>query len=320
VPTTPGSDGAISDAAEARRICDEIGYPVLLKASAGGGGKGMRVVEAPDDVDRKLKEAMAEAQASFGSAAVYIEKYLTNIRHVEIQVLGDGKRTIHIGERDCSTQRRNQKLIEESPSNALDPKMRTEMASAAIRLCEAAGYANAGTIEFIFDRDSGHFYFIEMNTRIQVEHPVSEVVTGVDLVKQQIEIAESGQLELRQSDVVFSGHAVEFRINAESFEEGFKPSPGKITALTLPGGPGVRVDTHVYAGYSIPPFYDSLVAKLICFGRDRHEALARASRALDEMTVSGVETTIPFHKMMLHQPAFRTGDFNTRFVHQELGL
>jgi acetyl-CoA carboxylase biotin carboxylase subunit len=320
VPTTPGSDGAVADFANAKSISNRIGYPVLLKASAGGGGRGMRVVESADELERKLKEAMAEAQSAFGNPAVYIEKYMTNIRHVEIQILGDGVKAIHLGERDCSTQRRNQKLIEESPSNVLEPKVREAMAKAAVSLCETANYSSAGTIEFIFDQDSGEFYFIEMNTRIQVEHPVTEVVTGVDLVQHQLDIAQSGLLSLSQNDITFRGHAIEFRINAEDFEDGFRPSPGKISNIRLPGGPGVRVDTHIYPGYTIPPFYDSLIAKLICSGGNRQQALARASRALGEMVVDGIKTTIPFHQRIIAHPSFIAGAINTRFVHQEMGL
>jgi acetyl-CoA carboxylase, biotin carboxylase subunit len=320
VPTTPGSTGAVADYEDAKKIADKIGYPVLLKASAGGGGRGMRVVERAEELSQKLREAMAEAQSAFGNPAVYIEKYMTNIRHIEIQILGDGKDAIHIGERDCSTQRRNQKLIEESPSSVLDKKVREAMAQSAVDLCRTAKYSSAGTIEFIYDQDSNNFYFIEMNTRIQVEHPVTEVVAGIDLVKHQFEIAESNSLSLRQKDIVSRGHAIEFRINAEDFEKGFMPSPGRIESVRLPGGPGIRVDTHIYPGYSVPPFYDSLIAKLICFGVDRREALARASRALGELKIEGIKTTIPFHQKIISHPAFRSGAINTRFVHTEMGL
>lgn len=320
VPTTPGSEGAIEDIKEAQKVAAEIGYPVLLKASAGGGGRGMRVVESPSDLDKNLKEAMGEAQSAFGNPAVYIEKYMTNIRHIEIQILGDGKTAIHLGERDCSTQRRNQKLIEESPSTVLKAEVRDAMAAAAVNLCQLAEYSSAGTIEFIYDQDEDKFYFIEMNTRIQVEHPVTEVVTGIDLVKHQFLIADGESLSLRQSDIASHGHAIEFRINAEDFENGFRPSPGTIGLVQLPGGPGVRVDTHIYPGYAVPPFYDSLLAKVICFGVNRDEALARAARALDEMVVEGVKTTIPFHRQIIAHPIFRTGSINTRFVHDSLGF
>ena len=320
VPTTPGSKGAVADLRDARKVADEIGYPVLLKASAGGGGRGMRVVDSPADLENKLREAMGEAQSAFGDPAVYIEKYMTNIRHIEIQILGDGKTAIHLGERDCSTQRRNQKLIEESPSIVLAPEVRSAMASAAVNLCQVAEYSSAGTIEFIYDQDGDKFYFIEMNTRIQVEHPVTEVVTGIDLVKQQFRIADGDGLSLRQSDIGFQGHAIEFRINAEDFENGFRPSPGTIGLVRLPGGPGVRVDTHIYPGYTVPPFYDSLLGKVICFGAGRDEALARAGRALDEMVIEGVKTTIPFHKGIIAHPAFKAGSINTRFVHDILGF
>jgi acetyl-CoA carboxylase biotin carboxylase subunit len=320
VPTTPGSTGAVSGLKEAAELVREIGFPVLLKASAGGGGRGMRVVEAAGELERKLSEAMSEAQSAFGDSAVYIEKYMTDIRHVEVQVLGDGERVVHLGERDCSTQRRNQKLIEESPSSVLPKEVRESMCASAVKLCRAAGYSNAGTIEFIYDQGEKKFYFIEMNTRIQVEHPVSEVVTGLDLVKEQLKIAATGKLEIKQSEIDFRGHAIEFRINAEDYEHGFRPSPGRIESIRFPGGPGIRLDTHVTPGYEIPPFYDSLIAKLICFGRDRKEALERAARALNEFEVRGIKTTIPFHLKMIQHPQFVAGTFNTRFVHDELGL
>lgn len=320
VPTTPGSDGAVRGLHEAAEVANGIGYPILLKASAGGGGRGMRVVDAAPELERKLSEATSEAQSAFGDGAVYIEKYMTDIRHVEVQILGDGKRVVHLGERDCSTQRRNQKLIEESPSSVLPVNVRDRMCASAVRLCEIAAYSNAGTIEFIFDRTQEEFYFIEMNTRIQVEHPVSEVVTGVDLVKEQLNVAATGSLAIDQSDVEFRGHAVEFRINAEDYENGFRPSPGRIESVRFPGGPGIRVDSHITSGYEIPPFYDSLIAKLICYGRDRGEALERAARALDEFEVKGVKTTVPFHRRIIRHPSFIAGTFNTRFVHNELGL
>jgi acetyl-CoA carboxylase, biotin carboxylase subunit len=319
VPTTPGSDGAVSDPDEAEGIANQIGFPVLLKAAAGGGGRGMRIVERLDDLRRLFLEATSEAGVAFGDPSVYIERYLTNVRHVEIQVLGDGQHVVHLGERDCSTQSRNQKLVEEAPSPALDSGLRERIAEAAVKLCSEVGYKSAGTVEFIFDQDSGEFYFMEMNTRIQVEHPVTEMVTGLDLVKEQLRIACGGALELRQSQLKTMGHAIECRINAEDYERGFAPSPGRISKFVCPGGPGVRVDTHIEAGYTVPPFYDSLLAKIVCWGRDRQEAIQRMLRALDEMQIEGIKTTIPFHKALLMHEAFRAGRVNTRFVHDVLG-
>ena len=320
VPITPGSAGAVQDRAEALRIAREIGFPVLLKASAGGGGRGMRVVERVEDLERMLTEAMAEAASAFGDSSLYIERYLTNVRHIEVQVLGDGKDVIHLGERDCSTQRRNQKLVEEAPSPAIDPATRERICAAAVALCKRIGYASAGTVEFIFDRDAGEFYFMEMNTRIQVEHPVTEMITGVDLVKEQLRIAAGEPLSLRQADIRARGHAIECRINAEDHRSGFAPSPGKILRYTPPGGPGVRVDSHLEVGYVVPPYYDSLLAKIICWGRDRAEALQRMRRALAEIQIDGVKTTIPFHAELLEHERFVAGDVNTRFVHDVLGL
>lgn len=319
VPTTPGSDGAISDPDEAQEIANQIGFPVLLKAAAGGGGRGMRIVQRREDLKRMFLEAGSEAGAAFGDPSVYIERYLTNVRHVEIQVLGDGEHVVHLGERDCSTQRRNQKLVEEAPSPALDSRLRERIAGAAVRLCSEARYKSAGTVEFVFDQDSGEFYFMEMNTRIQVEHPVTEMVTGLDLVKEQLRIASGDALALRQSQLEIRGHAIECRINAEDHERGFAPSPGRISRFVCPGGPGVRVDTHIEAGYTVPPFYDSLLAKIVCWGRDRHEAIQRMLRALDEMRIEGIKTTIPFHKALLMHEAFCAGSVNTRFVHDVLG-
>ena len=320
VPITPGSAGAVQDRAEALRIAREIGFPVLLKASAGGGGRGMRVVERVEDLERMLTEAMAEAASAFGDSSLYIERYLTNVRHIEVQVLGDGKDVIHLGERDCSTQRRNQKLVEEAPSPAIDPATRERICAAAVALCKRIGYASAGTVEFIFDRDAGEFYFMEMNTRIQVEHPVTEMITGVDLVKEQLRIAAGEPLSLRQADILARGHAIECRINAEDHRSGFAPSPGKILRYIPPGGPGVRVDSHLEVGYVVPPYYDSLLAKIICWGRDRAEALQRMRRALAEIQIDGVKTTIPFHAELLEHERFVAGDVNTRFVHDVLGL
>jgi acetyl-CoA carboxylase biotin carboxylase subunit len=320
VPTTPGSDGAVSDRAEAIEVAKRIGFPVLLKAAAGGGGRGMRVVRAADELPRLLDEAMGEALAAFGNGSVYVERYLTNVRHVEVQVLGDGHSVIHLGERDCSSQRRNQKLVEESPSPALDAAQRQDLCGSAVRLCEHVGYSSAGTVEYILDLDSGNFYFMEMNTRIQVEHPVTEMVTGIDLVKEQLLIACGVPLRLRQQDVSFRGHAIECRINAEDPSSGFAPSPGRISLYQPPGGPGVRVDSHLRSGYEVPPFYDSLLLKLICWGADRNEALSRMDGALAELQIEGVATTTSFQRHLLAQDAFRAGTINTRYVHDVLGF
>jgi acetyl-CoA carboxylase biotin carboxylase subunit len=310
----------VSNPVQAMRIASETGYPVLLKASAGGGGRGMRIVRRAEDLERMLDEAMAEAQAAFGDPSMYIERYLTDVRHVEVQVLGDGEDVIHLGERDCSTQRRNQKLVEEAPSPAIDPALRERLCEAAVALCRRIRYTSAGTVEFILDRQTGEFYFMEMNTRIQVEHPVTEMVTGVDLVKEQLRIAAGERLSLRQRDVRLHGHAIECRINAEDHEAGFAPCPGRIARYVPPGGPGVRVDSHLETGYEVPPYYDSLLAKVICWGGDRAEALQRMRRALAELQIEGVKTTAPFHERLLAHERFVGGDVNTRFIHDVLGL
>ncbi|MDX2378015.1 acetyl-CoA carboxylase biotin carboxylase subunit [Microbacterium sp. LRZ72] len=314
VPTVPGSLGAIAQYDEARSVANEVGFPLLIKAAAGGGGRGMRVVESADTLERDLSEIMSEAEVAFGDPSVYIERYLTDIRHIEIQVVSDGDTVLHLGERDCTTQRRNQKLIEESPSPALDATLRQGLADAAVALCREVGYKNAGTVEFVFDNLERKYYFIEMNTRIQVEHPVSEMVSGLDLIKLQLLIAGGAAIGLTQQDVVISGHAIECRINAEDPENNFSPSPGKITNFRSPGGFGVRLDTHVESGYMIPPYYDSMIGKLICWGRDRDEAIVRTLRALDELVVDGIITTAAFHKEILDSGKFRSGDFNTAFV------
>ncbi len=319
LPTTPGSDGAVSDRAEAIRIAEHIGFPVLLKASAGGGGRGMRIVSRPEDMERMLGEAMGEASTAFGDPSIYVERYLTKVRHIEIQVVGDGDRIVHLGERDCSIQRRNQKLAEEAPSPALDADLRRKIGEAAVHLCQHVRYKSAGTVEFILDQESGAFYFMEMNTRIQVEHPVTEMITGIDLVKEQLLIASGGHLTLSQDDVRMSGHAIECRINAEDHAAGFAPCPGHIARFLAPGGPGVRVDSHLESGYDVPPFYDSLLAKVICWGRDREEAIRRMLRALGEIRIEGVKTTVAFHAQLLAHEEFRAGRFNTRFVPDVLG-
>ncbi len=316
VPVTPGSSGVVESTAAAEAVAGSLGYPVILKAVAGGGGRGMRVVERAADLAGHFDAAVREARAAFGDGAMYVEKYLLNIRHVEIQVLSDGHTVLHLGERDCSSQRRNQKLVEESPSPGLSAGMREAMGQAAVRLCRHVGYRSAGTIECIVDPARQVFYFMEMNTRVQVEHPVSECVTGIDIVKEQIRIARGEPLSLRQTDVRLSGHAIECRLNAEDPQRGFAPSPGLIGDLRFPGGPGVRVDSHLYSGYRVPPNYDSLLAKLICWGRDRDEALARMQRALAETRIEGVHTTAPFLARLLASDVFRRGEVHTRYVEQ----
>ena len=313
VPVGQGSALTVGSPEEARAVAAEIGYPVIIKATAGGGGRGMRIVRAEEDLAKALQTAQGEAAAAFGNPAVYIERYVRNPRHVEFQILADAHgQVLHLGERDCSIQRRHQKLIEESPSPAMTPALREAMGEAAVASARAVGYVNAGTIEFLLDED-GRFYFMEMNTRIQVEHPVTEEVVGLDLVKLQVRIAAGEHLPFRQEEVVLRGHAIECRVNAEDPEE-FLPSPGKITTLRLPGGPGVRVDTHAYAGYTVPPYYDSLLAKLIVRGQDRAEALSRMRRALQEFIIQGVKTTIPFHLRVMDHPDFVKGAVSTNFL------
>jgi len=314
VPTVPGSLGAVSEYAEALAVAQEVGFPLLIKAAAGGGGRGMRVVEAGETLERDLGEIMSEAEVAFGDPSVYIERYLTDIRHIEVQVISDGETTLHLGERDCTAQRRNQKLIEESPSPVLDAELRRGLAEAAVALCREVGYKNAGTIEFVFDNVERKYYFIEMNTRIQVEHPVTEMVTGIDLIKQQLRIAAGRPLEIEQNAISVRGHAIECRINAEDPERGFAPNPGTIERFRAPGGFGVRLDTHIESGYTIPPFYDSMIGKLICWGADRDEAIARTVRALDELRIDGLTTTAAFHKEILQTEQFASGSFNTAFV------
>ncbi len=318
VPTTPGSKGTVANAVEAKAVAEGLGYPVILKATAGGGGRGMRIVWSAADVATQYMDAAREAKAAFNDDSIYIEKYLTAIRHIEIQVLSDGKNVLHLGERDCSIQRRNQKLLEESPSPVLDDAMRAQIGEAAVRLCKHVGYKSAGTIECILEASTRRFYFMEMNTRVQVEHPVTELVTGIDIVKEQIRIAQGMPLSLAQSDVRLSGHAIECRINAEDPNMGFMPSPGVIQNCHLPGGPGIRIDSHVYTGYRIPPYYDSLLAKVIAWGNTRDEAMARMHRAISEMRIDGVKTTLPFHQALLCNEHFRRGDVHTKFVEDVL--
>ena len=313
VPTLPGTEGTASPA-EVLEVAAEIGYPVMIKAAAGGGGRGIRAARDPDELADLVAQAAQEAGAAFGDESLYLEKLLVEARHVEVQVLGDSYgNLIHLFERECSLQRRRQKLLEEAPAPALTAQTRAAMTDAALRLARAAGYENAGTIEFLLDLD-GSFYFIEMNTRIQVEHPVTELVTGVDLVKEQLRIAGGEPLGIAQEEVALNGAAIEVRINAEDPGRAFLPSPGEITTLELPGGPGVRVDTAAFAGYRVPPFYDSLIAKLICWGRDREEAIARTRRALEEFEIGGIHTTIPFHLELLEDAAVQAGDYHVEFL------
>ncbi|HEX9942894.1 MAG TPA: acetyl-CoA carboxylase biotin carboxylase subunit [Thermoanaerobaculia bacterium] len=316
VPVLPGSREPLEDAEQAARLAAEVGYPVILKAAAGGGGRGMRIVHAEGDLAGQFSTAREEAEKAFGDGSVYLEKYLMEPRHIEFQVFGDHHGTvIHLGERECSIQRRHQKLIEESPSPALTPELRAEMGEAAVRLCEAVGYENAGTIEFLLDSD-GRFYFMEMNTRIQVEHPVTEMVTGIDLVKLQVQVAAGERLQI-PSGLKPRGHAIECRVNAEN-PDTFAPSPGPLKTFHLPGGPGTRVDTHGYEDYVIPPYYDSLVAKLIVHDRNRAQAIARMCRALDFFVVEGIQTSIPLHKRILRDPDFVAGRLSTRFMERFL--
>jgi len=314
VPTVPGSDGPVESETEAVKIARKIGYPVIIKAVAGGGGRGMRIAHNDVSFAKEYHVARAEAEKAFGNGAVYIEKYIQNPRHIEFQILADSHgKVLHLGERDCSVQRRHQKLIEESPSPFLNADLRKKMGKAAIRAAESAEYQNAGTIEFLVD-PKGNFYFIEMNTRIQVEHPVTEEVTGIDLIKQQIRVANGEKLDFDQSDVTWTKHAIECRINAEDPARNFAPSPGTISLYYAPGGHGVRVDSHVYSGYTIPPYYDSMIGKLICFGPNRKVALQRSYRALSEFLVRGIKTTIPLHKAIMADPTFIEGKATTAYM------
>lgn len=315
VPIVPGSKGIIEDIEDAVSLARDIGYPVIIKATAGGGGKGIRVARTEEELINGIKITQQEAATAFGNPGVYIEKYIEDFRHVEIQVLADTHgNTIHLGERDCSIQRRLQKLLEETPSPALDEGIREQMGQAAVKAAEAVKYTGAGTVEFIYDYREQKFYFMEMNTRIQVEHPVTEMVTGVDLIKEQIRVASGEKLTLTQDEVTFNGWAIECRINAENPEKNFMPSPGKIEMYLPPGGLGVRVDSAAYPGYSIPPYYDSMIAKVITYGKTREEAVSRMKRALSEFVIEGVHTTIPFHLKLLEHETFVSGEFNTKFL------
>ena len=314
VPVVPGSDGPVEDEARALAVAAKIGYPIMIKAAAGGGGRGMRIARNEPSLVTGFHAARAEAQNAFGDGTVYLEKLVENPRHVEVQILADKHGTVlHLGERDCSIQRRHQKLIEESPSAALTPQLRQQICEAAVRVAKAANYHNAGTVEFLLSR-TGEFYFIEVNCRIQVEHPVTELVTGIDLVQQQLRIAAGEPLELKQSDIQFRGHAIECRINAEDPEKDFQPSPGRIDLYVPPGGPGVRLDSHAYSGYRIPPNYDSMIGKLLVHRPDRATAIRTMLRALDEFVIQGPKTTIPIHRQVLSHSDFRAGDHDTGFV------
>jgi acetyl-CoA carboxylase biotin carboxylase subunit len=316
VPVVPGSEGLVDELEEAVADADRIGFPVMIKAVAGGGGKGMRVANERSEFADRLRMARAEARASFGNDAVYLERYLARPRHVEVQILGDRHdNVVHLGERDCSVQRRHQKLIEESPSPAVDPRLRKKLGEAALVGARALGYVGAGTIEFLLD-ENGHFYFMEMNTRLQVEHPVTEMVTGLDLVAEQLRAAAGDPLSVAQKDIQFRGHSIECRLNAEDPDHDFRPNPGRITFLHFPGGSGVRVDSHLYQGYQVPPQYDSMVGKLIVWAEDRPRAVERMRGALGEIVISGIKTTIPFHLRVLAHPAFRNGDVDTSFLDQ----
>ncbi len=311
-----GAEGAVSDE-NAPRLADEIGYPVLIKAAAGGGGRGMQVVEGPDALQAGLSATRQEAQAAFGSDVVYLEKYFTRARHIEVQVLADGQgNAVHLGVRDCSLQRRHQKVLEEAPSPALNDSERDAIGETVAKVVGDMGYKGVGTIEFLYE--DGEFNFIEMNTRLQVEHPVTEMITGIDLVREQIRVASGAPLVLRQDDIVFGGHAIECRINAEN-PDTFVPSPGRIDGYHVPGGLGVRVDSALYAGYAIPPYYDSMIAKLIVHGSSRTECLMRLRRAIEEMVVTGVETTIPLHSRLIANPAFANGDYDIHWLEKFVG-
>nr|WP_240546001.1 acetyl-CoA carboxylase biotin carboxylase subunit [Paenibacillus artemisiicola] len=316
VPIIPGSDGLVEDMDDAVRVAREIGYPVIIKATAGGGGKGIRIAEDEESLVSQITTAQQEAQKAFGNAGVYLEKYLTGMKHVEIQIMADKHgNAVHLFERDCSIQRRRQKLVEEAPCPVLSPALRERMGQAAVRAAQAVDYAGAGTLEFLLGPD-GNFYFMEMNTRIQVEHPVTEMITNVDLIKEMISVAEGNPLSFTQEDLKINGWAIECRINAEDSERNFMPSPGQIQFYLAPGGPGVRVDSGAYPGYTISPHYDSMIAKLIVWGPTREEAIARMKRALSEFAVDGIRTTIPFHLKLLNHPMFLKGNFDIKFLEE----
>lgn len=318
VPVVPGSDGSVKDLKQAILVCEKIGYPVLLKASAGGGGKGIRQVNSFDELETNYNIVKQEAKNTFNDSEIYIEKFIQNPRHVEIQILADEHgNVVHLGERDCTIQRNHQKIIEETPSTIIDDKLRNKMGNAAIKAAKAAGYTSCGTIEFLVDKDK-NFYFIEMNTRIQVEHPITEMRTGIDLVKEQIRIAAGEELKFKQKEIVFKGHSIECRINAENPSKNFMPSPGKINEMNLPGGNGIRVDTAIYSGYTIPSNYDSMIAKIIVFGVNRNEAISKMKRALEELVIDGVDTNRDFLFDIIRNPDFIRGNFDTSFIEKEM--
>jgi acetyl-CoA carboxylase biotin carboxylase subunit len=314
VPTVPGSDGVVPDAEAAVALAEGMGYPVMIKASAGGGGRGIRVAQNAAELRQQFGTATAEAQAAFGNGEVYLERFIRQARHIEVQILGDGERVVHCFERECSLQRRRQKVWEEAPSAAIDASVRADLCASALRLARAVSYRGAGTLEFLYDDDTREFFFIEMNTRIQVEHPITEMVTGIDLVKEMLRIALGQPLRLRQEDIHLRGAAIEVRINAENAAKNFMPSPGQVTQLVVPGGPGVRFDTMLFPGYTVPAYYDSLLGKLIVHDEDRASALARMRRALDELQVDGVHTTAPLHRALARDPAVARAAFHTGFL------
>lgn len=318
VPVIPGSDGAVRSVEEAKKIGAEIGYPLMVKASAGGGGRGIRLVERPEDLEKQFAEASSEALSCFGDGSLYMEKFIIDPKHIEFQILADKHgNAVHLGERDCSMQRRNQKVLEESPSTVMTPQLRDRMGKAAVAAAKACGYYNAGTIEFLVDKDR-NFYFMEMNTRIQVEHPITEFVTGIDLVKAQLKIAAGKELPYSQEDIKVRGHSIECRINAEKPEAGFRPSPGKIEALHIPGGPGIRIDSSVYQGYTITPYYDSMIAKLIVYAPTRKEAIAKMKWALAEFIVEGVDTNIDFQLSLIRDPVFEDGSYDIGYLGRKM--
>ena len=318
VPIVPGTEGEVADLEQALGEARRIGFPVMLKASAGGGGRGIRVAANEAEFEHHFHIAQAEATAAFGSGALYLERFLNRARHIEVQVMGDGERVLHFFERECSLQRRRQKIWEEAPSPALDDATRQALCASAVRLAERVGYRGAGTLEYLYDDETGEFFFIEMNTRIQVEHPITEMITGVDLVREMILIAQGEKLKRAQSDVTARGAAIEVRINAEDPDKNFRPSPGKVSALTLPGGPGIRVDTMLYPGYTVPPYYDSLLAKIVVHAETRQGALARLRRALDEFAIEGVVTTAALHKRLAQTADVQAGHFDTGFLERLL--
>ncbi len=318
IPVIPGSDGSIKGLKEAEEIAEKIGYPVMLKAAAGGGGKGIRIVNSKEELEDNYNIVKQESKASFNDDEIYIEKFITNPRHVEIQIVADEYGNIvHLGERDCSIQRRHQKIIEETPSTIVDEKLRNKMGDVAIKVAKIAGYTSLGTVEFLLDKEK-NFYFMEMNTRIQVEHPITEMRTGIDLVKEQIKIAGGEKLKLKQKEIEFKGHSIECRINAENPNKNFMPSPGKITGLNLPGGNGIRIDSAIYEGYTIPPNYDSMLAKIIVHGQNRNEAISKMKRALEELVIDGIDTNTEFLFKIIKSPNYIRGYFDTSFIEKEM--